>query len=150
MKAFQRRVRSELHKRLTEMKAANPAAGAKRVSDKRRGHLEARAEVRRRRDLGLPAVAPPPPPEGGSGGDAAAAGDANAKRGRRFEDGCAAPPAAKRRRHADGGGDSDGGGADDDRAADAFPTDCVRFGERAVAPPEKLGVPRKSKVCVCM
>lgn len=123
LQAFNRRVKVELRKRVAEIKAAAPAADAKTISDARRAHLEARAEAKKRKKLGLLPGAPLPE-------DTAAAAEVaqltGAKRGRGEKDGKSrggaaaaggaggagksaagsTAPAAKRSRH---NGDGDAG-----------------------------------------
>lgn len=173
--AFNRRVKAELRKRVAEIKAAAPAAEAKTISDARRAHLEARAEAKKRRKLGLPADAPLPE-------DAAAAAEAaqltGSKRGRGADaarpaaGGAGAAPAAKRSRK-DGDADAPRAGAAGGAGAGAatsakadreagqghgqgqgrakerredFPTEVIAFGERTDRPPEIKVAPRKGRV----
>jgi hypothetical protein len=180
MKSFSRRVKVEMRKRLTEIKTATPAAEAKRMSEGRKAHLDARAEAKRRRKLGLPVDAPLPEAHGGSA-DADEPPQVSGGKRKRVADGSgdapSGPSAAKRARQAEGeaassaaagagatsaaGGGSKGalrlgrtatgsGGrsAEAGRGVDKedFPTDVVRFGERAERPPDLKVAPRKSKV----
>lgn len=171
MKAYARRVNVELKKRVQELKATAPASGAKHISDSRKEYLNAKAERKRRKALGLPAdddeaamhmekVA-----EGGKGGSSGAAATAGGKRPRsamaasRDDDddddgahkpagGAGAPSTGSIAASGAGSGKAAGGAgpAGKRQRATEFPTDHVAFGERADAPPVLKVAPRKSKV----
>lgn len=166
MFSFKKRVRRELKKRLQELKSAKPLATVKNVSQGRKEYLQARADAKKRKKLGLPADAPLPgrmEEDGDSDGDDGDGGDT----GRDHKKPLAG---LKRRRPQD---DDDGDDSDDEagpnaakkprlgavitdkereraRAADRpdeFPSAdaSLRFTDRAERPPEIKAQPRKSK-----
>jgi hypothetical protein len=67
VRAFAARVKVEVRKKLSELRAEAPAAGARHVGPSRKAYLQARSEAKRRRKLGLPAT----DGEGGGGGGGA-------------------------------------------------------------------------------
>jgi hypothetical protein len=158
MFSFKKRVRRELKKRLQEIKSAKPISTVKTVSDSRREYLQARADAKKRRKLGLPADAPLPEKSGSSSSadsddddeagkhkpSTTTAAVAGVKRGRPVDDDGgdddAVGPAAKRPKKQQGK-------ERDENRPDEFPTadSTLAFGDRAERPPEIKAQPRKSK-----
>jgi len=68
VRAFAARVKVEVRKKLSELRAEAPAAGARHVGPSRKAYLQARSEAKRRRKLGLPAIEGEDDGGGGGGG----------------------------------------------------------------------------------
>lgn len=125
-KSFERRVDAHLRRRKAELRAAGPAKHP--VSAGRKEKMKERARQRKARKHGKPVASGE-----GDGDEAEEEGDDGGEEGDGDEAEAGATAGQKRPRAA---------AASARPRTDAFPTDRVAFGERAMAPPTLAVIPR--------